>query len=118
VDKRVKKLWLEALRSGQYKQTKERLTNGKGFCCLGVLCNIHALEKGRRWDRTQEDGIFYGRYECDGSPADEALPEDVMRWAGLKEHNPSIGAGMDTLADYNDSGKRFPAIANLIEKHL
>jgi hypothetical protein len=30
-------LWLNALRSGEYKQGKGYLFDGTGFCCLGVL---------------------------------------------------------------------------------
>lgn len=29
--------WLEALRSGEYKQTDNTLCNGTAYCCLGVL---------------------------------------------------------------------------------
>lgn len=36
----VKKLWLEALESGEYKQTRRQLKNNKGFCCLGVLTEV------------------------------------------------------------------------------
>ena len=32
--------WIAALRSGQYKQCRNRLKDGDGFCCLGVLCDI------------------------------------------------------------------------------
>lgn len=38
--------WLQALRSGDYKQTRRRLSDGAGgFCCLGVLCEIKGLPK-------------------------------------------------------------------------
>lgn len=44
-----RKKWLEALRSGQYDQTKMRLVrvedDGKrSYCCLGVLCELSGLE--------------------------------------------------------------------------
>ena len=32
--------WVEALRSGKYKQGKISLQNANGFCCLGVACDI------------------------------------------------------------------------------
>lgn len=35
-----KKKWVEALRSGKYKQGKEALCFGDKYCCLGVLCEI------------------------------------------------------------------------------
>lgn len=34
----IKQKWLDALRSGEYKQGKGRLRDGNGaYCCLGVL---------------------------------------------------------------------------------
>lgn len=30
--------WINALRSGKYKQENGRLQTSKGFCCLGVAC--------------------------------------------------------------------------------
>jgi hypothetical protein len=39
--KKLKAEWIKALRSGEYKQTKEVLCNNEGgFCCLGVLEHI------------------------------------------------------------------------------
>ncbi len=35
---RVKKLWLEALRSGKYEQTRNRLNRYGMVCANGVLC--------------------------------------------------------------------------------
>lgn len=32
--------WIVALRSGEYKQTKNRLQDKKGYCCLGVACKV------------------------------------------------------------------------------
>lgn len=32
--------WCKALRSGEYKQTKETLQDENGFCCLGVACDL------------------------------------------------------------------------------
>ena len=34
------KIWIEALRSGKYNQTKRALNNSSGFCCLGVSCDV------------------------------------------------------------------------------
>lgn len=46
--KKIKKKWTTALRSGKYHQTKDNLVKfkvdgmtPKGFCCLGVLCDIN-----------------------------------------------------------------------------
>ena len=46
MDSELKKNWIEALRSGEYKQGTGRLRgyslndNTEVFCCLGVLCEI------------------------------------------------------------------------------
>lgn len=37
MNKDIKKKWVEALRSGDYKQTRLRLQDKGGYCCLGVL---------------------------------------------------------------------------------
>lgn len=40
MNKKIKKLWLKALRSGEYKQGKLALRIKNKYCCLGVLCDI------------------------------------------------------------------------------
>ena len=44
MNQEIKKLWLEALRSGDYKQARGTLRRQYGdnphHCCLGVLCEI------------------------------------------------------------------------------
>jgi hypothetical protein len=90
------KLWVEALRSGEYKQTSGALKDEfDGYCCLGVLCEISGLE----WDRT---GLY--------------LPPNVIRWAKLKESNGAYGDSR-CLAHDNDCGKSFLEIADIIEQH-
>ena len=47
VNKAVIKRWVKALRSGKYKQGLGALkaTDSEGkprYCCLGVLCDLHA----------------------------------------------------------------------------
>ncbi len=34
------KTWVKALRSGKYAQTVGALQDEKGFCCLGVACDV------------------------------------------------------------------------------
>lgn len=38
--KRDIKKWTDALRSGKYKKTKRTLQDAKGYCCLGVACDL------------------------------------------------------------------------------
>jgi len=41
LDKEIKKAWIEALRSGKYKQGRMCLKRDNEYCCLGVLCEIN-----------------------------------------------------------------------------
>ena len=107
MNKSVKKVWLKALRSGKYKQGKSALRVGKDkFCCLGVLCDIHAKKFNVDWD----DKTYLNEGEF--------LPEKVMKWAKLKEDDVSIETKDKSLSQANDGGKSFKQIANIIEKEL
>ena len=79
MNKLIKKLWLEALRSGEYKQGQDKLKrNDNSFCCLGVLCDLHRKEtQGKDWDNSN---CYYGE--------DNYLPPSVQDWAELFEYNP------------------------------
>lgn len=39
------KIWIAALRSSEYRQTKNALQDGLGYCCLGVACHVLYPEK-------------------------------------------------------------------------
>lgn len=108
MNKRIKKLWIEALKSGEYEQGYDRLLNPgekyDKFCCLGVLVDIYALEhpEERIWNVCQDEGV---------------LPNKVMKWANLDRKNPKVR--YRPLAGINDSGiYTFKMIANLIRRYL
>ncbi len=102
----VKKLWVKALRSGKYKQTKDRLQDPTGFCCLGVLCDLAAKDGGPQWDYDFFDG------------KKETPPNYILEYLKLKKRiNRKTIA--ETLIDMNDDeGKSFKQIANFIEKNV
>src|ERR1043165_5081152 len=56
----IKNAWIAALNSGKYTQTNGALRNSKGYCCLGVLCDVVAPSK---WEtslpRAGPDGVSY-----------------------------------------------------------
>jgi len=139
--KRIKNKWLKELRSGAYKQGRGvmlKITDeGDEFCCLGVLCDIHARETGNAWCVNQTtvsvnsspDSMFSGpRY----LEHEMELPQGVVDWAGLDSLDPVVKEVADAtgyvhkvmLSDCNDgsefSGKKmsFNQIANLIDKVL
>jgi hypothetical protein len=118
----VKQKWVEALRSGKYKQGTGALRDSDGmYCCLGVLCEL-AVEAGAA-SRTNS-GTYGVRdeegYMIDGS--DSVLPQSVSVWAGLHgAANPMVvfGTNHASLADLNDNvGLSFERIADVIEEQL
>ena len=112
--KSVKKLWVKALRSGEYEQGKYRLRDRHNkFCCLGVLCNLHAQAHPELAAEQTRKIEYCGKTEV--------LPIEVIRWAGLNVPNPRVidFDGICTnIANLNDEGKSFEYIAELIERHL
>jgi hypothetical protein len=113
MNKRIKKLWVEALRSGQYKQARGRLrTEENGFCCLGVLCNLHAMEHPKIARKQL--------LTCEYMGEDATPPVAVLKWAGLPLDAPdvAISGRHALLTEANDFGLSFHEIANIIEKQL
>ena len=106
----IKKRWLEALRSGEYEQGKDVLRRNDSFCCLGVLCDIFAKEGCSKWDEPDDKGVRH--IENDKG----ALPLCVVLWSGIKDGNPFIDGY--SLSAWNDGGKSFKEIADIIEKEL
>jgi len=108
----IKAQWVAALRSGEYKQGRHRLRDGDRFCCLGVLCNLHAQAHPKIAATQNSKDVYLG--------ADLVLPEAVVRWARLRDANPDIRMEdvCSNLSEVNDEGGRFKTIANLIEAQL
>lgn len=121
----IKKLWVDALRSGEYEQARGTLCIVYGekssYCCLGVLCEL-AFKEGvvkhvayREWQGVENNYVQEKTY--DGSAG--ALPYNVRVWAGSIQPSPCIFSRYTTVAELNDSGDyTFSEIANLIEKEL
>lgn len=106
----IKVRWMAALRSMRYPQTKESLRDDNGFCCLGVLCDLHAKEFGKEWTPNESDIPRYMGH-------DTSLPPEVQQWAGLEVCDPMIGP--EAASVWNDQeDKTFPEIADLIERYL
>lgn len=47
--------WVPALRSGDYTQTRTRLRDTTGYCCLGVLCEALG---GMKWEKYEGNDGF------------------------------------------------------------
>jgi len=108
----IKDKWINALRSGEYKQGIGGLKYRDAFCCLGVLCDLHAKETDTRWVDYAEEGWLSDYLDNDGS-----LPDEVIEWAGLKVQDPVICSHF--ISTYNDKkGYSFDRLADLIDKYL
>ena len=126
----VKQKWIDALRSGKYEQGSERLRSVTGYCCLGVLCDLYAQEHDVEWEfrGNAETNLQLQDYWYFGDQS-QFLPESVMNWAGLRNHNPQVRIDVedndednwyyqDEIANVNDSGYTFNDLSKLIEEQL
>lgn len=108
MDQGWKQKWLEALRSTRYAQGHGSLSNSLGYCCLGVLCDVTGFG---RWSTPNH----FGRREYVIDTDDHAetyLPHAVQLVVGLSYDQQAH------LAEMNDRGESFAAIADYIEKSL
>jgi hypothetical protein len=93
----IKAKWLQALRSGEYKQGHGRLRILPNlYCCLGVLCEVMGVKA---------DGVLYDGCTSYISPRTQNV-------AGLRAKDQS------RLSSMNDRGDTFPEIADWIETNL
>jgi hypothetical protein len=103
--------WVQALRSGDFTQGRNRLRTEDKFCCLGVACELHRkLRPGGAWLENGHGVLTY-------LGGDSIMPSQVVAWLGLEKGNDNpIMQGKQSLAEYNDQGATFPEIADLIER--
>ena len=109
----IKQKWVDALRSGDYQQTKGRLRKEDKFCCLGVLCDLYIKENNVEWQHNEVDDYFYENHFS-------ILPSSVVEWSGVKHEIPTVTNFYETesLVSLNDGGSTFEQIADLIEEQL
>ena len=104
--KEWRRKWVEALRSGKYRQTTGVLRDRDGFCCLGVLCDISETGK---WEQGN-DGEWYHQGYTD------VLPKPVQQLVGLRTNFGRInGSQGHNLSEMNDIEYSFASIADVIE---
>lgn len=111
MNERVKKLWVEALRSGAYRQTHGVLRTSNepdAYCCLGVLTDLYCKETRSTWG------------EALAGHEDECLPPRVRVWAGTDSEDPDLNDGAESrsASGFNDDGTSFTEIADMIERSL
>lgn len=116
-----KQKWIDALESGEYAQTREKLRDNEGYCCLGVLCDIWSKESNRgSWGENDLQGDFLVDGKVKGY-----IPKEVKEWLGIEITNTDPfcvyrGTIEETsLIDMNDSGrKNFKEIATAIKEGM
>jgi hypothetical protein len=102
MDKEIKQKWVEALRSGKYKQGEGALKRGNKYCCLGVLCSITSSKNWRDH---------------------ESLPSHLEEKFGLysttvKYRGESTFLEVLNDGDFTTPSLTFPEIADIIEAQL
>jgi hypothetical protein len=104
----LQKRWLEALRSGEYKQGRRVLRKLDTYCCLGVLCNLYDPSNWHQTDYEESAAPIYKYYDRDSYP-----PPNVLLAVGLEKQEAK------KLAMYNDRFRMpFEQIASILEKHF
>lgn len=102
--KELKTKWLNALRSGNYKQTTGVLIrDGISFCCIGVLCDV--VEHVEVFDDYVFSGITNTELEID-------LDRGTLFAIGLTREE------AERLMCMNDEGSSFQDIADYIEENI
>lgn len=104
MDREWRDEWIRALRSGEFKQIRDRLRNARnGRCCLGVLCDIRPDVKWHQGGDASVDG---------DDRNDTMLPFGLGQAVGIKWDIENM------LTSMNDEGKSFDEIADWIEANL
>jgi hypothetical protein len=104
------RMWVEALRSGKYKQGDSVLKMRDAFCCLGVACDISRVGE---WH--QVEPFEFEEYRTRNGESSALLPYEVSVWLGFTDEDPQIGKTLAT--ELNDSDRlTFAEIADRIER--
>lgn len=101
--KAFKNKWIKALRSGEYSQTKRKLQDKDGYCCLGVACRIiHP----------------YMHFGTSGLITKQNIKVPKLLKGVAEKSDKMFNPVVAKLTFMNDDGKSFKQIANYIEKNL
>ena len=109
----AKARWIEALRSGQYKQGTQGLrTTDNRFCCLGVLCDVVKDDVGLKWEVAPHNDR---RFQIGGYTG--VVPDEIDKlfgWGTMQTDQ------QGQLVSMNDSlpQKSFLEIADWIEANV
>jgi hypothetical protein len=122
MNKRVKDMWLKALRSGEFKQCRGFLAKNDKYCALGVLSILAVLEGICTFNDLKGVGTFDNRRFT--------LSYNVMKWAEIAQDDErfldpdehevilNIKGKSTSVLELNDKGMSFKKLATIIERHL
>jgi hypothetical protein len=115
--KDIADMWVSALRSGEYAQTKKFLRKGGGFCCLGVLCDLHQRRTNAGEWQDHEDGLeaVYKTGKTSDDASRTRLPKGVYEWADCSGDPSDAEVGLPLALLNDDHGYTFDQLADLIE---
>ena len=120
----VKKLWVDALRSGDYTQGRHKLCNNGNYCCLGVLCEL-AVEWGApdlKRSVGDSTGVTVVNFGGEVNYLPSALEKSLFTHADNEETLRHIKVNINghnfPLPVHNDRGVSFNDIADAIEEQL
>ena len=117
----IKKLWVDALRSGEYRQGEGRLRSGADrYCCLGVLTDLGVKAGLGSW-ATFDGGFVFAPAEGPGDVETAGVHRAIAAWAGTVGALGKLPRAVDyatNLAGLNDNGATFDKIADVIEEQL
>ena len=89
MDAQLKKVWVEALRSGEYKQGKGMLYRPEEtHCCLGVLCKVAGKGSYSEGEVNLDGGYFW---------LDGIFPDGIRTFVNMNDHQ---GKSFNEIADY------------------
>jgi hypothetical protein len=101
----IKERWINALRSGEYRQDKTCLRTINGYCCLGVLLDVTKdISKGNWYNSVFVHTCYNSRFGISDSLREEFELTDEM-------HKKCI-----VMNDVE--GKSFTEIADYLEENL
>lgn len=89
------KKWVDALRSGQYKQGQGQLSVDNKYCCLGVLCDVLGVESKL---------VGIGKYYYDTLDEEwvaSSLPKQVQ-----------LELGITILGDFKQSDNTYRSLSH------
>lgn len=98
--------FLVALRSGDYMQDTGYLRTENGYCCFGVLCEIADVSFEPSAEMPSNSVLFR-----------VGLPVLYKKLSGQTHTEWSYDQRVIKLAEMNDGGINFRAIADYIEEH-